>query len=128
MEDFLIIEKDSEVGGTWRDNAYPGCACDVAAHLYSLSFAQNTDWTRLLATQFELQAYIIRVVDDLGVRPKIRFNTEMTRANWDEEAALLRTCGRRRSRAITASPSLASRISSCYSAPTPRSGTIQLSS
>ena len=94
MEDFLVIEKDSEVGGTWRDNAYPGCACDVAAHLYSLSFAQNADWTRLLATQSELQAYIVRVVDDLGLRPKIRFNTEMARAKWDEAAALWRVTTR----------------------------------
>jgi cation diffusion facilitator CzcD-associated flavoprotein CzcO len=80
MEDFLVIEK--------------GCACDVAAHLYSLSFAQNADWTRLLATQSELQDYIIRVVDDLGLRPKIRFNTEMVRANWDEAAALWRATTR----------------------------------
>ena len=94
MEDFLVIEKDSEVGGTWRDNTYPGCACDVAAHLYSLSFAQNADWTRLLATQSELQAYFVSVVDDLGLRPKIRFNTEMARANWDEAAALWRVTTR----------------------------------
>ncbi|NIQ93360.1 MAG: NAD(P)/FAD-dependent oxidoreductase, partial [Desulfuromonadales bacterium] len=54
-EDFVILEQAGEVGGTWRDNTYPGCACDVPAHLYSFSFEQNPDWSRLYAPRDEIQ-------------------------------------------------------------------------
>ena len=57
-DDFLILEKAADLGGTWRDNTYPGCGCDVPAHLYSYSFAQNPDWTRTYARQPEILAYL----------------------------------------------------------------------
>jgi cation diffusion facilitator CzcD-associated flavoprotein CzcO len=88
--DLLIIEKASDAGGTWRDNTYPGCACDVPSHLYSLSFAQKADWSRMYPQQPELLAYTRGVVEDYRLRPHIRFHTEMVSAAWDEPAALWR--------------------------------------
>jgi len=58
--DFLVIERGSEVGGTWRDNAYPGVACDVPSHLYSYSFELNPDWSRSFSPQGEIQDYLRR--------------------------------------------------------------------
>ena len=67
--DFVILERASEVGGTWQANTYPGCACDVPSHLYSFSFAPNPDWTQTYSTQPEIWAYLQRVADDFGLRP-----------------------------------------------------------
>ena len=89
-EDFIIIEKADDLGGTWRDNIYPGCACDVPSHLYSLSFAQKPDWSRLYPTQPELLVYINDVAQKYGLRPHIRFRTALVRAQWDEAKALWR--------------------------------------
>ncbi|HZR34683.1 MAG TPA: NAD(P)/FAD-dependent oxidoreductase [Nevskia sp.] len=86
MEDFLILEKAGEVGGTWRDNHYPGCACDVQSHLYSFSFAPNPGWSRMFSPQPEIWSYLRKVADDHGLRPHIRFNSEVTAARWDEKA------------------------------------------
>lgn len=86
--DILIIEKADDVGGTWRDNVYPGCACDVPSHLYSLSFAQNGTWSRMYPQQPELLAYVQDVVAAYDLRPKIRFNTALVAAAWDEAAGL----------------------------------------
>lgn len=83
-KDFVIIEKAHEVGGTWRDNTYPGSACDVPSHLYSFSYAQNPDWTRRYPAQSEIYDYLRRVADAYDLRPKIRFGTEMTSARWDD--------------------------------------------
>jgi cation diffusion facilitator CzcD-associated flavoprotein CzcO len=88
--DFLIIEKAGDVGGTWRDNTYPGCACDVPSHLYSLSFAQKADWSRMYPRQPELLAYTLGVVETHGLRPRIRFNTAFLSAAWDEAEAVWR--------------------------------------
>jgi cation diffusion facilitator CzcD-associated flavoprotein CzcO len=82
--DVMIIEKAAEVGGTWRDNTYPGCACDVPSHLYSLSFAPKADWSRLYPLQPELRDYLRGVADKYGLREIIRFNTEMISAAWEE--------------------------------------------
>jgi cation diffusion facilitator CzcD-associated flavoprotein CzcO len=90
FSDLLIIEKAPDVGGTWRDNTYPGCACDLPSHLYSLSFAQNADWSRMYPQQPELLAYTRGVVEDYKLRPNIRFNTALVSASWDEAAALWR--------------------------------------
>jgi cation diffusion facilitator CzcD-associated flavoprotein CzcO len=90
FEDFLIIEKANDVGGTWRDNTYPGCACDVPSHLYSLSFAQKADWSRIYPAQPELQAYVRGVAEQFDLRRKIRFGTAMTAAAWDEAACVWR--------------------------------------
>jgi cation diffusion facilitator CzcD-associated flavoprotein CzcO len=88
FEDFLILEKGYDVGGTWRDNTYPGCACDVPSHLYSLSFAQKPDWSRMYPGQAELLAYLRSVADEFDVRRRIRFGTVMLAASWDAEAGL----------------------------------------
>ena len=86
VEDFVVLERGAGVGGTWHYNTYPGCACDVPSNLYSFSFAPNPDWTRTYSRQPEIRAYLERVVDQFGVRPKIQLNTEVTEASWNEEA------------------------------------------
>ncbi|MGH9273307.1 MAG: flavin-containing monooxygenase, partial [Acidimicrobiales bacterium] len=75
-----------DIGGTWRDNTYPGCRCDVPSPLYSLSFAPNPDWSELYSPQPEIQAYLRKVADDFGVVPHVRFGTMMTDAGWDPDA------------------------------------------
>jgi len=77
-EDFVILEKGDTLGGTWRDNTYPGCACDVQSHLYSFSFAPNPDWTRTFARQPEIRAYLERVADRFGVRDRIRYGAKLS--------------------------------------------------
>ena len=86
----LVIEKSAGIGGTWRENTYPGAACDVPAHLYSLSFAPKADWTRLYARQPEIEAYLHETAARHGLSPLIRLNTRLVRATWDEGAALWR--------------------------------------
>lgn len=84
-EDFVILERGADVGGTWRDNHYPGAACDVPSHLYSLSFEPNADWSRKYPTQPELYAYLQGVAGKYGLRPHIRFDTSVESAQFDEE-------------------------------------------
>lgn len=84
--DFVIVDRGGEVGGTWRDNTYPGAACDVPSHLYSFSFAQDFDWSRSFGTQPEIAEYQRAVAEAEGVYPFIRFRTEMTDARWDDAA------------------------------------------
>ena len=86
VEDFAVLERADGVGGTWHYNTYPGCACDVPSHLYSFSFAPNPDWSRTYSRQPEIRSYLERVVDQFGVRPKIRLNTSVRGASWEEEA------------------------------------------
>ena len=95
MDDFLLLEKADEVGGTWRDNHYPGCACDVPSHLYSFSFAQNPEWSRLFSPQPEILGYLKRITDEFGLRSHIRFQSALSEARWDDEAGVwqLRTAG-----------------------------------
>ena len=85
--DFVVLERAGEVGGTWRDNTYPGCQCDIPSALYSYSFAPNPDWTRLYPLQEEIRSYLRRCADDFGVRPHIRFEHEVLSATWDDAAA-----------------------------------------
>ncbi|ATE58266.1 4-hydroxyacetophenone monooxygenase [Actinosynnema pretiosum] len=84
--DFVILEKADDVGGTWRENTYPGCACDVASMMYSYSFAPNRSWTRTYAGQPEILDYVKRVVKDRGLDRHIRFNTEAVSYEFDEAA------------------------------------------
>jgi cation diffusion facilitator CzcD-associated flavoprotein CzcO len=84
--DFVVLEKASDLGGTWRDNQYPGCACDVQSHMYSYSFELNPTWSRAFAEQPEIWDYLQRVADKYGIRPHITFNSEFTGARWDEDA------------------------------------------
>jgi cation diffusion facilitator CzcD-associated flavoprotein CzcO len=86
IEDFVVLERADEVGGTWRDNTYPGCQCDIPSALYSFSFAPNPDWTRFYPRQAEIQDYLQRCARDFGVLPYISFGTEMRGAEWDDEA------------------------------------------
>lgn len=85
-DDFVILEKAADLGGTWRDNTYPGCGCDVPAQLYSYSFAQNANWTRTYARQPEILAYLRRVAADRGIDRKIAFESGVTELAWDEAA------------------------------------------
>jgi cation diffusion facilitator CzcD-associated flavoprotein CzcO len=82
VESFRVFEKAGEVGGTWRENTYPGLSCDVPARFYSYSFAPNAGWSSRFAPGPEIQRYFIRTADQLGLRQKISFNTEVTRAAW----------------------------------------------
>ncbi|HVJ55138.1 MAG TPA: NAD(P)/FAD-dependent oxidoreductase [Aliidongia sp.] len=83
IDKFVVFERGAEVGGTWRDNHYPGCACDIPSHLYSFSFEPNPDWTRMYPNQPEIYAYLKRCADKYGIRPYIRFNTEVVEAVYD---------------------------------------------
>ena len=80
--DYTIFEKSDGVGGTWRDNSYPGAKCDVPSHLYSFSFALNPWWSHTYATQPEILAYLERCTDQFGVRPHLRTNTTIVEASW----------------------------------------------
>ena len=83
IDDVVIFERSDGVGGTWRANRYPGAACDVPSHLYSLSFAPNPEWSRTYATQPEILDYIENCYDRFDVRRKVRCSTEIVAARWD---------------------------------------------
>ena len=84
FSDYVIFEKSARVGGTWRENTYPGIACDVPAHLYTYSFAPNPDWSQTFAPGSEIQAYFERMATQYQVMPHIRFNAEITRCEFVE--------------------------------------------
>jgi cation diffusion facilitator CzcD-associated flavoprotein CzcO len=86
IESFTIFERADEIGGTWRDNTYPGAACDVPSHVYSLSFEQNPNWSRRYATSEEIQEYLLAVVDKWSLRERMRLATEIVEARFDEDA------------------------------------------
>ncbi|MBW7934644.1 MAG: NAD(P)/FAD-dependent oxidoreductase, partial [Gemmatimonadaceae bacterium] len=86
ITEIVILERAATMGGTWRDNAYPGCACDVESVLYSLSFAPNPAWSRTFSPQAEIRSYLERVAIACGIVPLIRFGEEVTGAAWDESA------------------------------------------
>lgn len=85
MDDFVVLERAADLGGTWRDNTYPGCQCDVPSHLYSFSFAPNPNWTRAFSLQPEIWEYLRGCARRFGLMPHIRFNHAVTMASWDEE-------------------------------------------
>jgi cation diffusion facilitator CzcD-associated flavoprotein CzcO len=82
--DFVVLERDTDVGGTWWANTYPGCQCDIPSHLYSYSFAPNPDWTRTYPLQEELGRYARDCAERFGVTDHIRLGCEVTGAQWDE--------------------------------------------
>jgi cation diffusion facilitator CzcD-associated flavoprotein CzcO len=84
--DLVLLERAADVGGTWRDNTYPGCRCDVQSNLYSFSFAPNPDWTQTYPSQPELRDYLRDIAARYGLRPDIRFGHDVTAARWDDEA------------------------------------------
>ncbi|MEU6685612.1 NAD(P)/FAD-dependent oxidoreductase [Streptomyces sp. NPDC046832] len=85
VTDFVVLERASSVGGTWRDNSYPGCRCDVPSHLYSFSFAPHPDWPRTFSGQEHIRAYLEHVTDVFRLRPHLRFDSEVKRMTWNGE-------------------------------------------
>jgi cation diffusion facilitator CzcD-associated flavoprotein CzcO len=85
IADVTVFERSDDVGGVWRDNHYPGAACDVPSHLYSFSFAPEGRWSKRFAEQPEILDYLRRVAAELGVLPHVRFGTEVRRCEWDDE-------------------------------------------
>lgn len=83
MTDFVVLERAAEVGGTWRDNSYPGCACDVPSALYSFSFEPNPFWTHSFSGRQEIWDYLRRCAQRYGLAPRIRFRHEVLAATWD---------------------------------------------
>jgi cation diffusion facilitator CzcD-associated flavoprotein CzcO len=86
VEDFVVLERAGDVGGTWRDNTYPGCACDVESHLYSYSFALEPNWLHRFSRQPEIWRYLQRCAREFGVLPYVRFHQEVKTAAWNEAA------------------------------------------
>jgi len=95
IEDFVVLERADDVGGTWQANTYPGCQCDVPSHLYSFSFELNPSWTRTYSRQPEIWAYLRRCVERYDLAGHLRFGHELTAATWDEalERWLVETAG-----------------------------------
>jgi cation diffusion facilitator CzcD-associated flavoprotein CzcO len=87
-DDFVVLEASDAVGGTWRANTYPGCACDVQSHLYSFSFEPNPKWSRMFASQPEIRDYLEHCTDKYRVRSHIRFNSIVTAARFEEATGL----------------------------------------
>src|ERR1700691_2277239 len=85
--DFVILERASEVGGVWRDNSYPGAACDVVSRIYSFSHDQDYEWSTAFAPQLEIFTYIHRIVAKHDLRKHVRFGTEVTAARFDGATA-----------------------------------------
>jgi len=80
----VILEKAAEIGGTWRDNTYPGCACDIPSHMYSFSFEPKPDWQNMWSFQAEIFDYLKGVTDKYGLRRYVQFNSHVDRAHWDD--------------------------------------------
>jgi cation diffusion facilitator CzcD-associated flavoprotein CzcO len=85
QHDFVILEKAGDIGGTWRDNTYPGCACDIPSHLYSFSFALNPHWSHVFSPQGEICEYLRHCARRFGIIPHIRWNSELLEAFWNED-------------------------------------------
>jgi cation diffusion facilitator CzcD-associated flavoprotein CzcO len=85
-DDFVVLERGDDVGGTWHYNTYPGCACDVPSHLYSFSFAPNPEWTHTYSPQPEIRDYLQNTATEFGIRPHLRLGCEVREAAWDDDA------------------------------------------
>ncbi len=85
IDDFVVLERAGDVGGTWRDNTYPGCACDVPSHLYSFSFALHPGWSRTFSGQQEIWAYLRGCVDRFDLAGHLRYNHPVTEMRWDDQ-------------------------------------------
>ncbi len=86
--DYVVFEKNADVGGTWLENQYPGCRVDVPNHFYSYSFAQTSEWPQHYSTQTVLLDYFRACADEFGVRPQVRFQTEVVEAAWSDERSV----------------------------------------
>jgi cation diffusion facilitator CzcD-associated flavoprotein CzcO len=89
-DDFVLLERAGEIGGTWRDNTYPGCRCDVPSHLYSFSFAPNPAWSSTFSPQEEILDYLNDCAERFGVLPHVSFDTELESAEWDDDEGVWR--------------------------------------
>jgi cation diffusion facilitator CzcD-associated flavoprotein CzcO len=87
-DNFVVLEKAGDVGGTWRENSYPGAACDVQSHMYSFSFAPKNDWSKRYAERQEIQQYILDTTEKFGIRPFLRFNREVCGMHFDQAKGL----------------------------------------
>jgi cation diffusion facilitator CzcD-associated flavoprotein CzcO len=85
IDDFIVLERAPDVGGTWHFNTYPGCMCDVPSHLYSFSFAPNPDWSNTYSPQPEIRDYLRRCADDFQIRPHLLTNVEVETAAWNQD-------------------------------------------
>jgi cation diffusion facilitator CzcD-associated flavoprotein CzcO len=90
IEDFVVLERTGDVGGTWNVNTYPGCQCDIPSHLYSFSFAPNPSWSRTYSCQPEIWEYLRRVCSEQGIDPHIRFHHEVAAARWVQDEQVWR--------------------------------------
>src|SRR5205085_3657814 len=99
ITDFTVYEKGDRVGGTWRENTYPGLSCDVPSHLYSYSFALTPEWSRRFSPGSEIQAYFKQVAREHGVLERTRFGDEVTRCEFSDGAWLVETASGHRDRA-----------------------------
>ncbi|GAA1953972.1 NAD(P)/FAD-dependent oxidoreductase [Catenulispora subtropica] len=90
IRDFVVFDKESDIGGVWRDNVYPGCGCDVPSHLYSYSFARYADWTRAYPKQEEILDYLHRCVSRWKLESHLRLGTEIAEARWRPQEGLWR--------------------------------------
>jgi cation diffusion facilitator CzcD-associated flavoprotein CzcO len=103
IEDFIVLERGDDVGGTWHFNTYPGCACDVPSHLYSFSFAPNPKWSETYSRQPEIRDYLQRVADEHGVREKVRLNCTVEGIEWEDDGWTIATSdGPLRARVVVA--------------------------
>jgi cation diffusion facilitator CzcD-associated flavoprotein CzcO len=85
IDSFTMFERASEIGGTWRDNTYPGAACDVASHAYSLSFEQYPGWSYRYSPSREIHSYLLGLVAKWQLRSHLRLGTEIVEARFDEQ-------------------------------------------
>ena len=88
ISSFLVLEKKSSVGGTWRDNTYPGLCCDVASHFYAFSFELNPNWSKKYPEQYEILDYLEMVSEKYKIKPHIKFNSEVLKAEFNEDESL----------------------------------------
>ena len=101
VDDFVILERAGRVGGTWRDNTYPGAACDIPSLLYSFSFVHNPSWSRAYSPADEICSHIEDMVDAFDLRRRIQFGVEVVGLDFDEDEGVwtVKTQNRKRFRA-----------------------------
>lgn len=92
LDDFVILDRAEDIGGTWRDNTYPGCACDVPSHLYSYSFAPNPGWSRAFSGWAEIGAYLRHVFEEHGLRPHLRPGHGVATLDWEADTGTWLVC------------------------------------
>ena len=123
IEDFVILERGEDVGGTWWWNTYPGCQCDIPSHLYSFSFAPNPEWSRTYPLQREIQTYLHDCAEKFGLMPYIQFGREVAAGEVGRGERALGARDERAARSPHASWSAGRAASASRGCPTSRGGT-----